>query len=329
LSDDPYLPFGHNTLKIRAVFIPDGAQVSMSDITRVVGFDPVFIRAVWVPPGGAMPGYPYEHIGEAVFIPDRDGRDTPASIHGQSPARMSPWRATSLPAPSRTEASRAQEDNALDDRRWPGSPVAGTAGPWAPATDPAGGNTSSSGSAPRRGVRSTQANFSAAVPTPHLDTLHDAIDAALNALSLRPANWDYASAASSAASATGSVTSLPPAQFPADLIGAATADPMGRSHARSIRLVSDPSATLAALDGVSASNPIIQSLARSGRRRHSNDGIHLAAGATRDLIGDEVKGGRTIQTHVEKARSISSIGWTGNRYWKRHLHIETCLRRRK
>jgi hypothetical protein len=30
------------------------------------------------------------------------------------------------------------------------------------------------------------------VPTPHLDSSHDAIDAAVNALSVRPANWDYA-----------------------------------------------------------------------------------------------------------------------------------------
>jgi hypothetical protein len=105
------------------------------------------------------------------------------------------------------------------------------------------------------------------------------------------------------ASATGPGTSQLPLQFPADLISAATADPIARSDAQPSQLVSAPRATLAALAGLSASNPIIQSLARSGRRRHSNDGIHLVAGgATRDLIGDEFKGGHTIETHVGKSQ---------------------------
>ena len=211
LSDDPNLPFGHNTLKIRAVFIPDGAQVSMSDITRVVGFDPVFIRAVRVPPGGAPPGYPYEIIGQATFIPDGDDQE----------------RSTGTGSP----LSRMRDDAVLPGNPMPqqprgsGSPFASTAGPWAPATDAAGGNASSGGRAPRRGVRSAQANFSAAVPTPHLDTSHDAIDAAVSALSVRPTNWGYPSAASLAAPATEPGISLSPSQFPADLIGAVAPSP--------------------------------------------------------------------------------------------------------
>jgi hypothetical protein len=72
LPDINDLPFGHNTVQIRALFMPDGVEVSPADTTRAVGLHPVMIRAVWVPEGGALPGYPYEHIGSAVFIPDSD-----------------------------------------------------------------------------------------------------------------------------------------------------------------------------------------------------------------------------------------------------------------
>jgi muramidase (phage lysozyme) len=135
-----------------------------------------------------MPGFPYEHIGEAVFILDSDDRDTPASRSRQNPPRTSPSRATSLSAPSRTDDPRAQENNAPDDRRWSRSLSASTAGPWTPATNPAGRDGSSGGSTRRRGVRSAQANFSAAVPTPHLDTSRDAIDAAVRALGAKPSD---------------------------------------------------------------------------------------------------------------------------------------------
>ncbi len=154
---------------------------------------------------------------------------------------MSLSGAARLSAPSRTDDSRAQDDNALANRRWPGCPLASIAGPWAPPANPTGDNGSSGGSARRRGVRSAQANFSAAVPTPHVDTSRDAIDAAVNALSARPAKWDDASATSLAASAIRSGALLPPLQFPADLISAATGDQLSiaRPDARPNRLVSD------------------------------------------------------------------------------------------
>jgi hypothetical protein len=150
----------------------------MSDITRVVGFDPAMIRAVRVPPGGASLGYPYEHI-QAVFIPDGDDRATTASRSRANSQRMNP---------PPTDGSPPREDDALDGRRWSGSPLTGTAGPWAPAANPARFDGSSGGSAPRRGVRSAQANFSAAVPTPHVDGSRDAIDAAVRALAPEPSD---------------------------------------------------------------------------------------------------------------------------------------------
>jgi hypothetical protein len=87
LPDSNDLPFGHNTVQIRALFIPDGVEVSPADITRAVGLHPVMIRAVWVPEGGALPGYPYEHIGSAVFIPDSDDDQdrTDATWHASPP----------------------------------------------------------------------------------------------------------------------------------------------------------------------------------------------------------------------------------------------------
>jgi hypothetical protein len=174
LSDAPNLPFGHNTLKLRAVFIPDGAQVSMSGITRVVGFDPVFIRAVRVPPGGAPPGYPFEVIGQATFTPDSDdqGRSTGtgSALAGMQDDPVAPGHRT--------------------PRQPPGSglPMAGPASPWTTGNGVADNGQASDVRRPRRGVRSTQANFGAAVPTPHLDTSHDAIDAAVRALRLKPSD---------------------------------------------------------------------------------------------------------------------------------------------
>jgi hypothetical protein len=187
------------------------------------------IRAVWVPEGGALPGYPYEHIGHAVFIPDSDDHSTSAATSRRNAPRMSPSRAAS------TDDQRVQEDNALDDWWRPGSGLASQARPWAPATNP----TASGGSAPRRGVRSAQANFGAAVPTPYLDTSRDAIDAAVGALSMRPTNWDYARTTSLAALATRPGISLPPLQSFTDSVRAATDDPVVRSDAQPSRLVSD------------------------------------------------------------------------------------------
>jgi hypothetical protein len=59
-------------------------------------------------------------------------------------------------------------------------PLGSAAGPWAPG----GGDKSSDVARPRRGVRSAQANFSAAVPTPQFDASHDAM---LSQVSLYPA----------------------------------------------------------------------------------------------------------------------------------------------
>ncbi|HEY7578421.1 MAG TPA: hypothetical protein VH855_12570 [Acetobacteraceae bacterium] len=213
----------------------------MGDIIQAVGPNPVMIRAVWVPPGGTLPGYPYEHIGQAVFIPDSDERNTPVFKGRQDPPLESRSRAARLSAPSRTVDSRAQQENALDDRRWSGPPLASAAGPWAPAVNPTGGNGPSGSSAPRRGVRSAQAKFSAAVPTPYVDASREAIDAAVKALAIDPADWDYTHAASSGASAIRPKARVSPLQLPTDSISAVTSDPLlvAGSEPQPIHIVSD------------------------------------------------------------------------------------------
>ena len=160
MADDPHLPFGDNTLKLRAVFVPDGAQVSMADIIRVVGPHPVTFRAVWAPLGSALPGYPYEHIGNAVFIPDSDAGEGSARVSSRGPG----------------QTLKASAGSAAD---WSTSS-------WAPRSGLTSDEVSISVVTPRQGVRSTQANFSAAVPSPDLDRSREAIDAAVQALAASP-----------------------------------------------------------------------------------------------------------------------------------------------
>jgi hypothetical protein len=75
MPSNPDRPFDHDTLKLRAVFVPEDArdEVSRASITSTVGHDAVKIPAVFVPEGGKPPGYPYEHFGRAEFRPDEDG----------------------------------------------------------------------------------------------------------------------------------------------------------------------------------------------------------------------------------------------------------------
>ncbi len=57
------------------------------------------IPAVWVPEGGALPGYPYEHIGRAVFIPDEEdkiGRMPSGSQRQRSTGPMQATATTSI-----------------------------------------------------------------------------------------------------------------------------------------------------------------------------------------------------------------------------------------
>jgi hypothetical protein len=67
-------PFDDDTLKLRAVFVPENAkqQPSRAEIVSALGHDAVKVAAVFVPEGGKPPGYPYERFGRAQFRPDDD-----------------------------------------------------------------------------------------------------------------------------------------------------------------------------------------------------------------------------------------------------------------
>ncbi len=67
-------PFGYDTLKLRAVFVPQDNpdKISPADITAALGYDAVKIPAIFVPDGSDMPrpGYPYVHVGRYVMRGD-------------------------------------------------------------------------------------------------------------------------------------------------------------------------------------------------------------------------------------------------------------------
>ena len=78
MPNSPDRPFDDDTLKLRAVFVPENAkkQASRADIVRTLGHDAVKVPAVFVPEGGKPPGYPYERFGRAQFRPDDDRPET-------------------------------------------------------------------------------------------------------------------------------------------------------------------------------------------------------------------------------------------------------------
>lgn len=74
VTDDPDLPFGHDTLTLRAAIIPAGAAVDVSDqdIAGTLGPDVVRIPAILVPHGGPPPGDPYVCFGKTMVHPRED-----------------------------------------------------------------------------------------------------------------------------------------------------------------------------------------------------------------------------------------------------------------
>jgi hypothetical protein len=70
-------PFGYDTLKLRAVFVPKGNRdkTSTADVTAALGYDVVKIPAIFVPDGSDIPppGYPYVHVSRYVMR-ERMGR---------------------------------------------------------------------------------------------------------------------------------------------------------------------------------------------------------------------------------------------------------------
>ncbi len=172
------LRFGPHTVRLRARFVQQSAAVSMAGITRRDGPNEVMIPAVLVPEGTSAPGYPYEHIAQALFAPDQDDISNSSRANSQQPPSGEVLVGMHRDAP--TLANNGQRSP-----RQFAAPAASA--PWfgAPGAGDAASNTVPAPT-PRRSVRSAQANFSAAVPQPHLDNSRDAVNAADRALMLQP-----------------------------------------------------------------------------------------------------------------------------------------------
>jgi hypothetical protein len=165
--------FGHHTVSLRAHFAPGGAASSITNGTVHDGPNQVMIPAALVPGGTSAPGYPYEHIAQAMFTPDQD--DNSARTGSQQPR--------SAETPMGVQRNTPMPGN--ETQHWPQQSAAASASARqfaAPAASDAGSNSEAATPTPRRSVRSAQANFSAAAPQPHLDNSRDAIDAAVRAL---------------------------------------------------------------------------------------------------------------------------------------------------
>lgn len=100
MPDNPESPFGHRTVKLRAVFVPEDAKhnVSRADISRTVGYGSPKIPAVFVPEGGNRPGHPYQYVGKAVFSRTED-RDDARKFTARRPS----WQSPDAEAPSPDE----------------------------------------------------------------------------------------------------------------------------------------------------------------------------------------------------------------------------------
>ncbi|MGA3401549.1 MAG: hypothetical protein ABSC95_20235 [Acetobacteraceae bacterium] len=124
MPSNPDRPFDHDTLKLRAVFVPENAkdQLSKATITGALGYDAVKIPAVFVPEGGTPPGYPYERFGRAVFRPDADNSEK-RSFTTEPSSSQSPDAAQQNGAPApRLPRTRYRFGAALSGGGQPGSP---------------------------------------------------------------------------------------------------------------------------------------------------------------------------------------------------------------
>ena len=67
MTEDSNQPFGHDTLELHAVIIPEGEEASSQNLIELLGHDSVRIPALLVPEGAPPPGYPYVHLGATNF----------------------------------------------------------------------------------------------------------------------------------------------------------------------------------------------------------------------------------------------------------------------
>lgn len=106
-------PFGHDTLKVPAVFVPEDAKdgVSSANISRTLGFGSLKIPAVFVPEGGVRPDPSYQYFGKAEFSSADDGNDG-RTVTSQQPSWQSPG--ASSPSPDSVWQSQNSSSHSLN-----------------------------------------------------------------------------------------------------------------------------------------------------------------------------------------------------------------------
>jgi hypothetical protein len=133
-------PFGYDTLKFRAVFVPgdESDKISAAHITAALGYGAVKIPAVFVPEGseGPRPGYPYVHVGRYVMRGDgkvgsagwsryqagrKAGRGLAAPCKArkrQKPTSLGPWRRQRAPYRRRRRWRRRRDMSIRFRQAW-------------------------------------------------------------------------------------------------------------------------------------------------------------------------------------------------------------------
>lgn len=129
---DDERPFGHHTVTLRALLIPDSDQdgLSAADIVNAIGSGAVAFRAMVIPDGSdrPLPGYPWVEFGRVTL-----GR-------GPARARLPASRKTSTTAGTTAEAARSDAGDLtnMPDSSLTASAVLGEAAGEASVDRPAG-----------------------------------------------------------------------------------------------------------------------------------------------------------------------------------------------
>lgn len=135
MPDTSDRPFGHHTVKLRALFVPEGSedQVSRADAIEAVGSEPLKIPAVFVAEGEARPGPSYVHVGQVVFRPD------PGAAADQSGPNSQPRQPAEQPEEEQSGGGVVMPPNPAPGLG-NGDPFAAGMAAWRTMTDVAGGS---------------------------------------------------------------------------------------------------------------------------------------------------------------------------------------------
>ena len=120
-------PFGHHTVKLRALLIPDSDPngLSAADIVNAIGSGAVAFRAMFIPDGSdlPLPGYPWVEFGRVTLDPGptRASRNTSTTAGTTTEAtRSDAGDLTNMPDSSLTASGALGEAAGEAGVGWPG-----------------------------------------------------------------------------------------------------------------------------------------------------------------------------------------------------------------